>query len=99
MSQVEVLDLLKDVLDPELMMSVVDLGLIYRVDVQGKRVEIDYTLTYPGCPVGEVIERDIEEVLKEKTGATEVVLQLVWDPPWRPEFMSEEARLSMGYPI
>lgn len=95
----EILDALKHVVDPEIGINIVDVGLVYRVEEKDETVEIDYTLTYPGCPLGDVIKEDIERVVSEATGGKEVSAQLVWDPPWNIEFMSEEARLEMGYPI
>ncbi len=94
-----VLEALKNVLDPELGMNIVDLGLVYRVDVADDKVEVDFTLTYPGCPAGEHIREDIKATLQDFSGTENVVTNLVWDPPWRPDFMTEEARVSLGYPI
>ncbi len=94
-----VLDVLRNVLDPELALNIVDLGLVYRVEVTGDKVEVDFTLTYPGCPAGEYIRNDIEAALQDFAGIDNVTVNLVWDPPWRPDFMTEEARVSLGYPI
>ena len=93
-----VMDALANVQDPELLMSIVDLGLVYRAEVLDDRVEIDYTLTSPGCPLSDIIEADI---LKNLADVTElpVYTQLVWEPMWIPDYMSEEAKLSLGYPI
>ncbi len=98
-SKAEVLDALKDVVDPEIGMNIVDVGLIYRVEPGAERVEVDFTLTSPGCPLGDQIVYDINRVLKEKLGFAEVTANLVWNPPWSIDFMSEEARLELGYPI
>lgn len=88
-SQKEVLERLKSVLDPELGLNIVDLGLIYKVEVEARRVVIEYTLTFPGCPLASVIERKIKKVLKE----LEVLeLKLVWEPVWTKEKMSQEGR-------
>ena len=94
-----VLDALKEVEDPELMMSIVDLGLVYRADVTEEKVEVDFTLTYPGCPVGESIQQDIRRVLEDIAEGRTVVVNLVWNPPWAPDFMSDEAKVSLGYPV
>lgn len=88
---------LKNVEDPEIMMNVVDLGLVYRVDVK-EAIEVDFTLTYPGCPAEEMIRNDIIETLRDAFGL-EVKATIVWSPMWGPERMSEEARLALGYPI
>ncbi len=89
---------LKNVEDPEIMMNVVDLGLVYRVDVKEDAIEVDFTLTYPGCPAEELIRNDIIETLRDAFGL-EVKATIVWSPMWGPERMSEEARLALGYPI
>jgi metal-sulfur cluster biosynthetic enzyme len=98
-SRSEIIELLKNVNDPELMMSVVDLGLVYRVDVSESKIEVDFTLTYPGCPAADYIQDQIVQTIRDYTGVDDVVAQTVWDPPWRPDYMSEEARVSLGYPI
>ena len=95
----EIIEQLKTVIDPEMMVNIVDLGLIYKIDVHKKKVEIDFTLTYPGCPVGPMIQKDIITAVKNSNGKPGVKANLVWDPPWNPERMSEEARITLGYPI
>ncbi|MBT3276269.1 MAG: metal-sulfur cluster assembly factor [Spirochaetales bacterium] len=94
----EILDALKNVEDPELFMSIVDLGLVYRVEVHEDAVEIDYTLTSPGCPLSEQIERDIHMNVEIVTELP-IKPKLVWEPVWGPEYMSDEAKISLGYPI
>jgi len=89
---------LKNVEDPEIQMNIVDLGLVYRVDVREDAIEVDFTLTYPGCPAEEMIRSDIIETLRDAFGL-EVKATIVWSPMWGPERMSEEARLALGYPI
>lgn len=98
-SKQEILDALQKVLDPELGVSILDLGLVYRVEVEDGMIEIDYTLTNPGCPVGPMIAGDIRKALKKIKVAGNVQIRLVWEPMWSPELMSEDLRLSMGYPI
>jgi metal-sulfur cluster biosynthetic enzyme len=95
----EILDALREVVDPEIGINIVDVGLVYRVEEKDGVVEIDYTLTYPGCPLGDVIKDDIVRVVSEAADGAQVEASLVWDPPWTIDFMSEEARLEMGYPI
>lgn len=94
----EILDVLQSVEDPELMMSVVDLGLIYRVDIDDGRIEIDFTLTSPGCPAGDMIRNDIEQYLGDAFSSP-IAINLVWSPVWNPEFMSDEAKITLGYPV
>ncbi len=95
----EALEVLKNVYDPEIMMNIVDIGLVYRVETSEDRIEVDFTLTYPGCPVGDVILNDIVTILQDFSGIQDVRANLVWNPPWTPDRMSEEARISLGYPI
>ena len=98
-SNAELLEELRVVLDPELGINIVDLGLVYRAEAADNRVEVDFTLTYPGCPIGPELKGEIEQVLKDVTGIENVEATLVWEPLWGPERMTEEARLSLGYPI
>ena len=98
-SREAVLIALKNVEDPEIMMNIVDLGLVYRVDVREGSIEVDFTLTYPGCPAGEMIRSDIVETLRDAFGSLDVKTTTVWAPLWGPERMSEEARVALGYPI
>jgi metal-sulfur cluster biosynthetic enzyme len=88
---------LRTVFDPELGINIVDLGLVYdvRVDEQGG-VDIEYTLTTMGCPIGPLIEDQMRAVLANVPGAGEVRPELVLRPPWSPEMMSEEAKASLG---
>jgi metal-sulfur cluster biosynthetic enzyme len=92
------MDVLGNVQDPDVLMSIVDLGLVYRVEILEDRVEIDYTLTFPGCPLSEVIERDILAAVETVTDLS-VQARLVWEPVWNPDFMSDEAKISLGYPV
>ena len=90
---------LSKVVDPELGINIVDLGRVYDIVMEGERIRVDFTLTYPGCPIGPDMQRAIARVLEEETGFVEVEARLVWQPLWQPELMSEEARVSLGYPI
>jgi len=99
-SDQDVKDALYDVIDPELNMNIMDLGLVYRAQVvDGDTAEVDFTLTYPGCPLGDVIEMDIVAKVKAQTDVARVRPRLVWSPAWDQTMMSENARLLMGYPI
>ena len=97
-NRVDALEALKNVNDPELMINIVDLGLVYRVEVSEDKVEIDYTLTSPGCPLSEMIESEIHHKMGEICSLP-LVLNLVWAPMWGPEFMTDEAKVELGYPI
>jgi metal-sulfur cluster biosynthetic enzyme len=98
-SKGDCLDALKRVIDPEIGLNIVDVGLVYRVEPKEDRIEVDFTLTTPACPLGDVIKNDIVRVLQEDTGIEHIEPNLVWNPPWSMDFMSEEARLELGYPI
>jgi metal-sulfur cluster biosynthetic enzyme len=96
-SDQDIKDALYDVIDPELNMNIVDLGLVYRTQVvDGNVAEVDFTLTYPGCPLGDVISSDIVSQIKKQTDVADVRAQLVWSPAWDQNMMSENARLLMG---
>jgi metal-sulfur cluster biosynthetic enzyme len=97
-SRDEVLEILRGVEDPELGLNIVDLGLVYRVETDAGRIEVDFTLTYPGCPVGPIIREEMAVQLRKAFGV-EPKLATVWSPPWGPERMSEEVRVALGYPI
>ncbi len=88
---------LRDVVDPELRLSVVDLGLIYAVEIDGPKVRITYTLTSPACPLGGLIAGQIHEAVAEMPGVRAVELNLTFSPSWDPRAMaSEDARMEMG---
>ena len=95
----DILDALANVIDPEIGLNIVDVGLVYRVDVVDERVEIDFTLTSPGCPLAQTIMDDMHTEVEKATGIADIQTNLVWSPPWSLDFMSEEARLQLGYPI
>ncbi len=96
----DVKDALYDVIDPELNINIVDLGLVYRTHVvEGNIAEVDFTLTYPGCPLGDMITSDIIAQVKRQTDVKDVMTNVVWTPPWSQDMMSENARLLLGYPI
>lgn len=83
---------LREVLDPEFPISVVDLGLVYDIRRDAGRVEVDVTFTAMACPCMDFIKDDIRERLEREPGVDEVVVQVVWDPPWTRERLSERAR-------
>jgi metal-sulfur cluster biosynthetic enzyme len=93
----EVVDALHQVEDPELGMDIVDLGLLYDVDVDGSKVKVSYTLTSMGCPAGEMIQEDIDRIVRELPGVEEVESELTFDPPWTPDRMSEDAKFILGF--
>ena len=87
---------LRQVEDPELGMDIVELGLLYDVDVQGPRVKVTHSLTSMGCPAGPMIQEDINRVAREIPGVEDVAVELTWDPPWTPERMSDDAKFILG---
>lgn len=84
------------VVDPELGLNVVDLGLIYDIQIEGNRIVVDMTLTTPACPLSALLPAQVKEVLREKFADYEVEVNLVWEPRWTPERMSPEARQMFG---
>jgi len=94
-----VLETLAEVIDPELGMNVVELGLVYGVDVEAGRVHVRLTMTTPACPLGEQIMRDAEERVRAVAGVEDVDVELVWEPPWTPSRMSPSAREALGWSL
>jgi len=93
----EVVEALRTVEDPELGMDIVDLGLMYDVELENGRVKVIHTLTSMGCPVGPMIQQQIDEVVRALPGVDDVEVELTWDPPWTPEKMSEDAKFILGF--
>ena len=87
---------LRKVKDPELGLNIIDLGLVYEILVQGKDVQINMTLTSPGCPAGPQIMTDVENAVKALPGVGEVTLNLVWTPYWTPDRIEPRVRAYMG---
>ena len=96
-SRDEVIEALRQVEDPELGMDIVDLGLLYDVEVEGPKVKVTHSLTSMGCPVGPLIQEDIDRVTRELPGVKDVDVELTWDPPWTPEKMSDDAKFILGF--
>lgn len=92
-----VMERLKNVFDPEIPVNIVDLGLIYGVEVKGNDILVDMTLTAPGCPMAAYVGKLTEDELRKIDGAGEIRVNLVWEPPWSPEMMSEEAKKKLGW--
>jgi metal-sulfur cluster biosynthetic enzyme len=95
----EILEALKEVHDPELGINIVDLGLVYEVDIDAERgrVHVTYTLTTMGCPIGPMVEAQMNQLLSGFAGIQDVECEMVLRPPWTPEMMSEEAKAALGY--
>jgi metal-sulfur cluster biosynthetic enzyme len=95
-SEEVVTEALKEIYDPELQYNIVDLGLVYDVDVKDGDVHILMTLTTPACPIGPMIIAQIEEMVRILPGVKDVDVELTFDPMWSPEMMSGEARAGLG---
>jgi metal-sulfur cluster biosynthetic enzyme len=88
---------LTNVIDPELGLDFVELGLIYGIEVNGADVHVTFTLTTPACPIGPQVSEQIEEFVGELDGVEEVSSSMVFTPPWSPDKMSEDAKFALGY--
>ena len=95
----DIRDVLRNVVDPELHMNIVDLGLIYKVEQKEHLACVEMTLTSPGCPFGPYILHQVKENLLTMQGVDDSEVLVVWDPMWNPEMMTEEARLELGFDI
>jgi metal-sulfur cluster biosynthetic enzyme len=93
----DVREALTNVIDPELGLDFVELGLVYEIEVEDGEVYVTFTLTSPGCPIGPQVSEQIEEFVGELDGVSRVYPKMVFSPPWTPELMSEEAKFALGY--
>src|SRR5580765_3987853 len=93
----DVIEALRQVEDPELGMDIVDLGLLYDVEIDGEKVKVIHSLTSMGCPAGPMIQEDIHRVASEVPGVANVEIELTWDPPWTPDKMSDDAKFILGF--
>ena len=93
----DVQEALTNVIDPELGLDFVELGLIYGVEVEGGEVFVSFTLTSPGCPIGPQVSEQIEEFVGELDGVESVHSTMTFSPAWTPELMSEEAKFALGF--
>ena len=93
----DVEEALTNVIDPELGLDFVELGLVYDIAVEGDEVFVTFTLTSPGCPIGPQVTEQMEEFVSELDGVSRVYPKMVFTPPWTPEMMSEEAKFALGY--
>jgi metal-sulfur cluster biosynthetic enzyme len=93
----EVQEALTNVIDPELGLDFVELGLIYDIEVEHGDVFVSFTLTSPGCPIGPQVVEQVEEFVGELDGVTAVHPKMTFTPPWTPDLMSEEAKFALGF--
>ncbi|NIT13967.1 MAG: DUF59 domain-containing protein [Candidatus Dadabacteria bacterium] len=97
LTEAKILEVLSNVYDPEIPVDIVNLGLIYGVKIDGDRVDLQMTMTSPGCPASVQITAESKYLIEELDGVSEANIEIVWDPPWSPEKMSEEAKQSLGF--
>lgn len=93
----EILEVLKGVIDPEIGINIVDLGLVYDVRIIEKEIVVTMTLTTPGCPMHSSISEWVEKVITQLEPEASVSVNLVWEPKWTPELMSSDAKKDLGY--
>jgi metal-sulfur cluster biosynthetic enzyme len=93
----DVTEALSNVIDPELGLDFVELGLVYDVAIDGPKVDITFTLTTPACPIGPQVSEQMVEFVGEIDGVEQVVPTMVFTPPWTPDNMSEDAKFALGY--
>jgi len=93
----KVIEVIKKIYDPEIPVNIYELGLIYKIDVDEKnKVNVDMTLTSPNCPVAESLPNEVKENIKTVEGVSDVNINLVWEPPWDKDKMSEAAKLELN---
>ena len=92
----KIIDEIKKIYDPELPVNIYELGLIYDIKVNGRKAEIKMTLTTPNCPVAESLPKEVKEAAMQLEEIDEVNLELVWDPPWSKDMMSDAAKLELN---
>ena len=88
---------LSNVIDPELGLDFVELGLIYGIDIDGNDVHVTFSLTTPACPIGPQVTEQIDEFVSQLDGVNNVTSSMIFTPPWTPERMSEDAKFALGY--
>ncbi len=93
----DVQEALENVIDPELGLDFVELGLVYDIEVKGDEVFITFSLTSPGCPIGPQVSEQMEEFVGELEGVSKVHPKMTFTPAWTPELMSEDAKFALGY--
>ncbi len=95
----EIMEALSTVFDPETGLDIVNMGLVYDVQVEGTKVKIKMTLTTPGCPLSDRLSGGARTALLPLDGVEDVDVAIVWDPPWHPRMMSDEAKLQLGFKV
>jgi len=98
-SKDDVVAVLKKCYDPEIPINIYDLGLVYNIDIGDERIVVKMTLTAPGCPASAYLSSDVKRKIEALPGVKEAEVQIVWDPPWTPEAMSDIAKKQFGMGI
>jgi metal-sulfur cluster biosynthetic enzyme len=96
-SEDDVTEALTNVIDPELGLDFVELGLVYDIEIDGGDVTVTFTLTSPGCPIGPQVSEQIQEFVGEIEGVENVIPKMTFSPPWTPDKMSEDAKFALGF--
>ena len=95
--KIKIIEVVKKVFDPEIPVNIYDLGLIYKIEVDdNNKVDVDMTLTSPNCPVAESLPKEVKDNIMKVEGVSDVKLNLVWEPPWDKDKMSEAAKLELN---
>jgi metal-sulfur cluster biosynthetic enzyme len=97
LTEEDVYEVLEEVIDPELGLDFVSLGLVYDVNIEGSEIYVTFTLTTPACPIGPQVSEQMKEFVGDLPGVTGVHPKMVFDPPWTPEAMSEDAKFALGF--
>ena len=97
LTQEDVYEALEEVIDPELGLDFVSLGLVYEVEIEDSDVYVTFTLTYPGCPIGPQVSEQIKEFVGGVESVDGVHPMMVLDPPWTPDMMTEDAKFALGF--
>ncbi len=92
----KIIQQISTVYDPEIPVNIYDLGLVYEINIDGGHVDIKMTLTSPMCPAAQIIPETVKKKVSNVDGVRTVDVQIVWDPPWSHDFMSEAAKLELG---
>ena len=93
----QVIEALRDVYDPEIPVNVIDLGLVYGLEIKDDKVFLQLTMTAPGCPFHGQLTADAHDKIMEGTEAVDADVEIVWDPPWTPDRMTEEGKAQLGW--
>jgi metal-sulfur cluster biosynthetic enzyme len=93
----DVLEALEEVIDPELGLDFVSLGLVYDVDIEDSDVYVTFTLTTPACPIGPQVSEQMKEFVGDLPGVNAVHPKMIFDPPWSPEMMTDDAKFALGF--